>query len=697
MPARPNGGCPHPECGASLIGPPVRRWDHPLAMTTQLSLPIPPAPFRVLVAAVAALAALAALVATAPAQAHERARAMRSSPAAADRALDRARAVATGRFGNGRELTLALAELESRRPALSAAERREADGLLARPTDPADGGPGGPYTADPVSACSTHFCFHWIDDPTNVDAPSLEDGDGDGYPDYVNLNAVAFEQAYAVEVGQLGWRPPKPDAGHGGNDRSDVYIKDIGDFAYGYVSRDPGQAPVPENGTRYAYLVMDDDYSADQFPRYGGDPEKPLMVTAAHEFNHVLQNAYDSFEDKWMFESTATWMEEVVHPDVDDYHGYVPNWAQRSLQPLTAPDNDKIYGSAIWNRWLQDGLDVDVPRRAWEVSFAERSFAPWAYDRAIRERGGAGFMSEFVDFAVATAEWGAAGSGIHEGELFPSMGRITSGGQVLTLPVDGTTVRGQIDHTGYALFNVAASTASSLTLTGALPAGTAGAIALVGRSGAAAGGAMTQAVTPLPSGGRGTAVLQNPAQFARITAVIVNADPSYSGFAGGDWTWTKDDAAIELSVTAAVPDGGGSVPDTGGQAGGTGTGTVQQPVVTPVAPPVLTPALALTAGAQPKLAKLARAGALKIAIEAGSAGSAAARATMRVGSRTIAIGSGRATLAAAGKAAVTIRLTPKGKAALKRARRALKVSVRVVFTPAGGAPVTKTLSLTLRK
>jgi len=62
--------------------------------------------------------------------------------------------------------------------------------------------------------------------------------------------------------------------------------------------------------------VVDDDYA-----EYGYDDSlDPLDVTAAHEYNHVLQYAYDALQDKWMFESTATWMEEKVFPDIDDYH-----------------------------------------------------------------------------------------------------------------------------------------------------------------------------------------------------------------------------------------------------------------------------------------------------------------------------------------------------------------------------------------
>jgi hypothetical protein len=660
------------------------------------------------------LAGVAAALLAAPAQANERSQALRHQPAAADKALRHARAVAAGRTGNKHELTLALADLESRRGALSAAERSEADQLLARPTDSTDGGPGGPYDQDPVAACSTHFCFHWIDDDTDPDAPPLADGpDQDAFPDYVNLHAFAFETAYQEEVVDLGWRAPKSDGTLGGDNRSDVYIKNIGQVAYGYVARDPGQAVVPENGTRYAYLVMDNDYSAAEFPKYGGDPEEPVLVTAAHEFNHVLQNAYDSFEDKWMFESTATWMEEHVHPDIDDYLGYMPSWALRSFEPITAPDNAKIYGSAIWNRWLHDRRTAGVVRRAWEVSFAEGSYAPGAYDQAIRDASGPGFMPEFIDFAVATTEWGAGNSGIHEGGKFGSLARISSQGQPITLPTDGSVLQGALDHTSYAVFDVAASSAPSLEVTGTLPAHTAGAVALVGRTGAVAGGAMTTAVAKLPDGGTGKAVLQNPGQFARISAVIVNADPSASGFdeQTGDWEWTKDDQAIALSVKAASS--GGTTPPppppppppqpNGGGTGTTGGGTTSTGGGTTTLGPSAA-AVSLKAGALPKLGAIARAGLLKVTLQADRAGSAAGKLVvdaktakaLGLGKRAATLGSGKATVAAAGKVALKLKLTARARAALKRMRRAFQVTVRVTFTAPGAAPAAQSLKVKLR-
>ena len=59
-------------------------------------------------------------------------------------------------------------------------------------------------------------------------------------------------------------------------------------------------------------------------------------MTFAHEFNHLLQQNYDSFQDVWMFEATATWTEEHVYPEINDYLGYVPGVRLRApATPIT--------------------------------------------------------------------------------------------------------------------------------------------------------------------------------------------------------------------------------------------------------------------------------------------------------------------------------------------------------------------------
>src|SRR3954468_13278461 len=120
-------------------------------------------------------------------------------------------------------------------------------------------------------------------------------------------------------------------------------------------------------------------------------------------------------------------MEGKVYPDAFDYLQYLPGWVQLTALPLTTfstdpqdRDNVKVYGSAVWNKWLEARYDPTVVRRAWEVSLATdpASFAVGAYDRAVKDKGGVDFAGEFSQFAAATAEWQAQNSGFPEGSHY---------------------------------------------------------------------------------------------------------------------------------------------------------------------------------------------------------------------------------------------------------------------------------------
>ena len=505
--------------------------------------------------------------------------------------------------------------------------------------------------------------MHWTN--TGPDAPPPADAaPADGRPDYVDAMLDAFAQAHATEVGVLGWADPPSDGTNGGDARTDVYLENVGASGlYGSATREP-------NGSETAaYLTLDNDYAAADFPSYGGNFLAPLQVTAAHEYNHALQFGYDPIADLWMSESTATWMEEKVFPAVDDYHFYMSSWAGLPALPITEFDNDKVYGSAIWNHWLDRRFGADVIRAAWERS-APASFAPGAYDSAIKAVAPAsGFAQQLIDFSVATAEWDAPNSGVLEGASFPR--DVVRAGGVPPAPFE-------LDHTAYALFDVPPSSAPALDLTGSLPAGTAGAVGLVGFD-----GNMTTAVATLLGGGQGAVTLPNPGRFSRITAVAVNADATATGFSGSDWIWARDNQLVTLAVTAQSPP--------------------VQPPAPPPAPPAASP-LKLRTGTLPRLGRLARTGILAIIAEVTGPGRLRARATvdratarrLKVGRRTTTVGTGSRTVSRAGRATLRIKLTKKARKGLRRQRRTLRIRVRTTFTPSGGAPVTRTLSVLLR-
>ena len=515
------------------------------------------------------LALAGALLTAAPAAAAAR----RGPPTKAQAlaALEHATAVRDGRGSrSGRELTPALAGLWAALPSLSGPDRRAGEALLARPDD-SQADPAGTHkwttpedTRSPT--CSDHFCVHWV--AVGPDAPDQADADHDKVPDYVaQMLSILETEVYPCESGSaasacgsgagLGWTGPPLDGTLGGDGRLDIYISNLfPNSIFAYVAADPDQPREPST-PHYSYMVMDKDYS--RFEQ--GDAAKGLAVervTAAHEYNHVLQNAYDYLEDPWMFESTAVWAEEKAYPAVNDYLQYLPDWAAQTGQPLTTftDANLKAYGSAVWNHWLDHRYGAAVVRSAWESSVAGGDFAPAAYGAAVAGAGGAGFSDEFDRFAAAVAEWNVPGAGFPD--AYPDVARSGS------IPVGMVTSPFSLPHTTFALFDVPipAATIPVIRLTASLPAGVAGGVALVGRTGSdPAGGTVTSSLTPLPVGGVGAVALDAPSAFGRITAVVVNSDITRSGSdaATGDWLFANDNVA----ATAAVETQGPPVATTG--------------------------------------------------------------------------------------------------------------------------------------
>ena len=504
-------------------------------------------------------AALAAPFATPAAAAdlhlHEHAE---SEPATAKDALAVATKLQDGKgVETGFELTPILKTLAEKMPELKGAERRRAERMLLRPTQGQGNQGEETYTVPEAPAvCGPNFCVHYV--ATTTDAPSLVDADGSGRPDYVEIMLREFEHVRNVEVNQLGWRAPVPDNGRGGDNKTDVYIKNIGPAGiFGYAAPDPGQS-----GSQVAaFQVMDNDYTQAEYRNYSNFLA-PLQVTAAHEYNHILQFAYDLQQDNWMFESTAVWMEDRVYDDINDYRNYLPEWSKRSTQPLTqfnsgnqGDGNVKAYGDVVFNRWIDERLGADTVRRAWEVSVDTRlppgSFAPAAYHRALSEKGQS-FFTVFTQFATETAEWRSASNFFEEGNTFPDMARALQG----AVPPQNVSrkrhdfIEGALDHTAYALINVDPGGEQRLTLGGTFRKGIAGSIALVGRTGSDTSGQTTVQIKRLPRGGPGKVTLDNASSFSRVTAVIVNADISQGGYSQqlGDWVWLGDGEPITLAL-----------------------------------------------------------------------------------------------------------------------------------------------------
>lgn len=473
----------------------------------------------------------------------------------------------------GIDPTLELRDLALAAPALEGAERRRARSILSRP--PSGGEPpfGGnwPNNAEEMTVEAGEFVVHWAEiegcsvtppgrPDRNCDEPSLEDVEPkNGIPDYVDAVVEAVDDSIAVENGELGWPLPKSDADqndNGGDGKLDVYLSDLCDESdfdpcvFGYAN--PADDSATCNGAPFkcaAYLVLDNDYA--EFGMSGG--LLGMRVTTAHEYNHILQFNLDTAQDTWMFESTAVWAEEQVFPADDDWvRSYMKGWARGSTEPITDPfagGGLRIYGSTVWNHWLERGdgeYGADIILDAWELSrdVQPKDYAVGAYDAAIEQNGGEGFADEFASFAAATSEWRTGDGNFPDG---PELTDVEREGKLAVGSAPDTI---KLDNTSYQLIDVNPKEADRLTLKVKADERVRWGIALVGRDGTKRGGTVERNDASFADGGKGRVTLTDAQSYKRITAVVVNADGRVSGpketFA--EFDYTKNNKGFKVKV-----------------------------------------------------------------------------------------------------------------------------------------------------
>jgi hypothetical protein len=309
----------------------------------------------------------------------------------------------------GVEATLALRDLAALRGSLAGADREAAEALLKRPTDSGgDGTLSYGNTPEAAPACNADVCVHYV--TTSNHAPGLTDNNGNGVPDYVDATLTTFAHVHDSYLG-AGYREPKADGAIGGGaNLIDIYLGDIGDDGvYGYCTSDePNPAPGP-NATfdRWAYCVLDEDYA--EFST--NTPIENLQVTAAHEYFHATQFAYDAWEDSWLLEATAAWVEDEMYDAVDDNRQYLSNSQMTKPHvPLDTFDQTGFhYGTWTFFRYLTEKyptkqgalpqLVLDIFRKADGAAGGPDQFSWQAVDSVLRTKGttGAAMLAAYAE------------------------------------------------------------------------------------------------------------------------------------------------------------------------------------------------------------------------------------------------------------------------------------------------------------
>lgn len=237
------------------------------------------------------------------------------------------------------------------------------------------------------------------------------DSDNDGIADVIELLAETAELSWEVFIDDMGYPEVNSDS-----ERRTAIILDDNDT---YLSAGAlGITSILSNGDPYVAI---NPFLSDEL----------LQVTMAHEFFHVIQ--FDMGVDFAYYdqginlaESTATWSEDLLYDDIDDYVGYLNDYFDYpdfSIFAAYVPSGTLYeYAMSIWPRYLSEQFGDDVVLGIWEeyqsssVDYADMAALYEVVSEVVGEEGG--FLDEaYAEFAL----WNLDLDYYEEGYLYPDV------------------------------------------------------------------------------------------------------------------------------------------------------------------------------------------------------------------------------------------------------------------------------------
>jgi hypothetical protein len=288
----------------------------------------------------------------------------------------------------------------------------------------------------PLILQSQHFTVHYT--TSGVDAPFEVDMDvnpADGVPDYINRVSEIFEHVWRIEIDSMGFLRPPSDHIQGGDSTFDIYIKNLGQGLFGYTQPES----VVFSYRAFSYIVLENDFA--ESPVYNSRPLDAVRVTAAHEFFHAIQFAYDAFEfdstnpndpntyKPWWLEASSTWMEDVVYTDVNDYIGYLPffyGYIWMGLGTFSYGRDARAfhpYASCVWPIYLSKKFNsLGIMKEIWEGCGATQGYNTLTATNAVLSSHGSNLAQAFLEFEIWNFHTGGRADTINyytEGRNFP--------------------------------------------------------------------------------------------------------------------------------------------------------------------------------------------------------------------------------------------------------------------------------------
>jgi len=242
--------------------------------------------------------------------------------------------------------------------------------------------------------------------------PASDVNPPNGIPDYVEKIAAYFDEVWIAEVDNQGFTAPPIGSG-----RYAVSFESMS--SYGYTT-------VVNSSTGLTRIVMHNTFTG--FPG-NDDPEGDVWgaakVTAAHEFKHSTQFATSRWSEGGWNEVDATWAEEFVYDQVNDYYNYLTGESPVRHPELSLDSGSTGTGSyedCIWEMWLSQSFGDQFITDYWDYRRTHTYVSVMdSWDEILGDYGltFAEGWSKFVAWNYGTDYRAVSGVGYDEGNSYP--------------------------------------------------------------------------------------------------------------------------------------------------------------------------------------------------------------------------------------------------------------------------------------